>query len=74
MTSYASEYPSLPFDAEYKKFFENFYAASDTPDAHDKYVGFYTPDATLIMASKIVKGSQGPFHPILISRHHPRPQ
>jgi hypothetical protein len=61
MTSYASEYPPVPFDAAYKKFFEDFYATSDAPDAHSKYVEQFTPDATLIMASKKAKGSEGPF-------------
>ncbi|KAF1996495.1 hypothetical protein P154DRAFT_623115 [Amniculicola lignicola CBS 123094] len=58
MTSYGSEYPpSIGFDADYKKFFEEFYATSDDPPAHDKYVSFFTEDATLIMASKTGKGS-----------------
>jgi hypothetical protein len=60
MTSYISEYPSsIPFDAAYKKFFEDFYAISDTPDAHERYVDSFTKDATLIMASKQGKGSEG---------------
>ncbi|KAF2183212.1 hypothetical protein K469DRAFT_711185 [Zopfia rhizophila CBS 207.26] len=57
MCSYASEYPSsIPFDPAYKKFFEGFYATSDTPDAHEKYVDFFTEDATIIMASTRRKG------------------
>ncbi|KAF2738696.1 hypothetical protein EJ04DRAFT_541124 [Polyplosphaeria fusca] len=56
MTSYASDYPNVDFDAAYKKFFEDFYAISDTPDAHERYTEFFTKDATLIMASKQVKG------------------
>jgi hypothetical protein len=64
MTSYASEYPpSVAFDTDYKKFFEEFYATSDDPSAHDKYVSFFTEDATLIMASKTGKGSSGTFTP-----------
>lgn len=59
MSAYASEYPSVDFDAAYKKFFEEFYATSDTPDAHEKYIENFTDDATLIMASKKVKGSDG---------------
>jgi len=61
MTSYASEYPPIPFDAAYKKFFGEFYATSDTPDAHEKYVEQFTSDATLIMATKKAKGSKGVF-------------
>ncbi|KAF1360867.1 hypothetical protein EJ07DRAFT_154782 [Lizonia empirigonia] len=57
MSAYASEYPSVEFDAAYKQFFEEFYATSDTPDAHDKYVENFTKNATLVMASKRVKGS-----------------
>ncbi|EON63447.1 hypothetical protein W97_02675 [Coniosporium apollinis CBS 100218] len=56
MTSYTSDYPSTDFDADFKKFFEEFYATSDTPDAHDKYADSFTEDATLIMASKKAKG------------------
>lgn len=47
MTSHASDYPDLPFDPAYKKYFEDFYAITDTPDAHEKYVEFFTPDATV---------------------------
>jgi hypothetical protein len=58
--SYASEYPAeVDFDAAYKKFFEEFYEISDTPDAHDKYAEQFTEDATLIMASKKAKGLDG---------------
>ncbi|KAL6709289.1 hypothetical protein ACN47E_001696 [Coniothyrium glycines] len=57
MTGYASDYPPVEFDAEFKQFFEDFYATSDTPDAHDKYITYFTKDATLIMASKTAKGS-----------------
>ena len=59
MSAYASEYPSVEFDAAYKKFFEEFYATSDTPEAHEKYIENFTNDATLVMASKTVKGSDG---------------
>lgn len=69
MASYTSEYPSIPFDPAYKKFFEGFYATSDTPEAHDKYVDHFTKDATLIMASKKAKGSEGLQSPL--SLHKP---
>lgn len=59
MSAYASEYPSVKIDSSYKEFFEQFYATSDTPDAHEKYVENFTDDAILIMASKKVKGSDG---------------
>ncbi|KAF2092313.1 hypothetical protein K490DRAFT_70916 [Saccharata proteae CBS 121410] len=58
-SQYTSEYPKdIPFDAAYKRFFEEFYKMSDTPDANDKYPQFFTKDAVLIMASKRVEGSQ----------------
>lgn len=63
MSSYTSEYPSIPFDPAFKQFFEDFYAASDNPNAHDAYVQFYTKDATLIMASKKAQGSEGKSQP-----------
>ena len=59
MSTYASQYPAIEFDSAYKKFFEEFYATSDTPDAHEDYVQYFTKDATLIMASKKVVGSEG---------------
>lgn len=60
--SYASEYPAgIDFDPAYKKFFEDFYAVSDTPDVHENYADNFTDDATLIMASKTVKGRAGTF-------------
>jgi len=56
--SYTSEYPAeTNFNPAFKQFFESFYAISDTPDAHDNYVEQFTPDATLIMASRRCQGS-----------------
>jgi hypothetical protein len=63
MSSYTSEYPSIPFDPAFKKFFEDFYATSDDPDAHDAYVQHFTKDATLIMASKKGQGPEGDLPP-----------
>lgn len=59
MSLYASEYPSLNFSADFKEFFEDFYAITDDPEAHAKYVDQFTDDATLIMASKTAMGSSG---------------
>jgi hypothetical protein len=59
MSTYASQYPAVEIDPAYKRFFEEFYATSDTPDAHEDYVQYFTRDATLIMASKRVSGSEG---------------
>ncbi|KAF2712868.1 hypothetical protein K504DRAFT_397581 [Pleomassaria siparia CBS 279.74] len=57
MTSYASQYPpSVPFDPAFKTFFEDFYRISDDPEAHEIYADQFTPDATLVMASKRVQG------------------
>ncbi|KAJ4324642.1 hypothetical protein N0V94_001212 [Neodidymelliopsis sp. IMI 364377] len=57
MSAYTSEYPPVEFDAAFKSFFEEFYATSDTADAHEKYVENFTKDATLVMASKKAHGS-----------------
>jgi hypothetical protein len=60
MSTHTAQYPTgVEFDPAYKKFFEEFYATSDTPDAHEDYVQYFTRDATLIMASKKVVGSEG---------------
>ncbi|KAF1985230.1 hypothetical protein K402DRAFT_334814 [Aulographum hederae CBS 113979] len=54
--SYTSIYPSVGFNPTFKRFIEDFYRISDTPDAHDEYADQYASDATLIMASKSAKG------------------
>jgi len=59
-SQYTSDYPSsTEIYPAYKTFFEEFYQISDTPDAHEKYADQFTPNATLIMASKRVQGTQG---------------
>ena len=63
--SYTSSYPDLGIDRDYNRYFESFYEISDTPDAHEKYADQFTPDATLIMASKKVEGHSG-----MISTEH----
>ncbi|KAK7615119.1 hypothetical protein BKA81DRAFT_353612 [Phyllosticta paracitricarpa] len=77
--SYASEYPpGLQFDPDFKKFFEDFYAVSDTPDVHDEYVKNFTDGATLIMASRKAVGKEeilqlrkGLWERVSIRRHFP---
>lgn len=60
--SYKSEYPvGVQVDDGIKRFFEEFYKTSDTPDAHEKYSGSFTEDATLVMASKKGVGREGIF-------------
>jgi hypothetical protein len=60
MNSYVSRYPPvIEFDPAYRRFFENFYATSDTAEAHEEYVDYFTKDATLVMASKRVAGRKG---------------
>ncbi|KAI6781178.1 fungal specific transcription factor [Emericellopsis cladophorae] len=57
--SYKSEYPSgVHVDPEIKSFFENFYAISDTPGDHDKYVDQFAPDATFVLASNKSTGHE----------------
>jgi hypothetical protein len=58
MSNYRSE-TQLDLDPDFKSFFQDFYATSDTPDAHEHYVKYFTPDATLIMASKKAVGEDG---------------
>ena len=60
MSGYTSTYPSgLTVDPAIKKFFEDFYQISDTPNGHDKYADFVTDDGVIIMASKKVQGRSG---------------
>ncbi|KAH3947661.1 hypothetical protein HBI56_186760 [Parastagonospora nodorum] len=56
MSQYHFETPKLDLDPNFKTFFQDFYATSDTPDAHEHYAKYFTDDATLIMASKKVEG------------------
>jgi hypothetical protein len=58
MPSYTSQTPqSTPLKASHASFFQSFYAISDTPAAHEKYVDQFTADAKLIMASKHCSGA-----------------
>jgi hypothetical protein len=59
MSNYHFETPKLDLDPNFKTFFQDFYATSDTPDAHEHYAKYFTHDATLIMASKKVQGYDG---------------
>lgn len=59
MSQYTSQYPDVPVDSTLKKYFEEFYKTSDTPGADEQYANSFTEDATLIMASKTVKGKSG---------------
>ncbi|KAK3616363.1 hypothetical protein LTR56_026005 [Elasticomyces elasticus] len=57
MSQYSAEVPNDELvKPEIKSYYENFYAVSDTPDAHEKYASLFTKDARLIMASKGVSG------------------
>jgi hypothetical protein len=58
MANYMSE-TQLDLDPDFKSFFQDFYATSDTPAAHEHYVKYFTDDATLIMASRKAQGSEG---------------
>ena len=60
-SQYTPELPSIPIDPSIPQFFETFYQISDTPDAHDRYVEFFTDNATLIMASTKAVGKEGWF-------------
>ncbi|KAL5115397.1 hypothetical protein ACEQ8H_006697 [Pleosporales sp. CAS-2024a] len=56
MSNYHFETPSLDMDPKVQTFFQDFYAASDAPHAHEQYAQYFTHDATLILASKKVQG------------------
>jgi len=57
--TYKSTYSSnIQVDDRIKLFFEDFYRISDTPDAHERYVDFFTDDATFVLASKRGKGRE----------------
>lgn len=45
-------------------FLEAFYSTSDTESKHEEYVSSFTPDATLVMGSKVANGTDGtiPLH------------
>lgn len=60
MDQYESSYPPTPeVPSSLRLFFKTFYKISDTPEAHEKYVGCFTKDAVLVMASAKVEGSDG---------------
>ncbi|KAI1845949.1 hypothetical protein JX265_011155 [Neoarthrinium moseri] len=57
MSTYKAAYPAqVSVDPEVVRFFENFYAVSDTPGAHDVYVDQFTQDATFKLGSKTSQG------------------
>ena len=59
-SQYASAWPPhQQHDQAYVRFIEDFYRISDTPDVHDQWVDQYTPDATLVLASKKARGHEG---------------
>lgn len=58
-TTAPTELPSADKARAMVSFMEEFYATSDDPNAHDKYVASFTPDATMIMGPKVGKGSEG---------------
>lgn len=59
MSTYKGQAPSgsVELDPRIIPFFENFYAVSDNPDAHDEYVDAMTKDALFIMGTKKATGS-----------------
>lgn len=58
--SYESQYPDdTPVEPGIVKFFQNFYAVSDRPEALDEYVDLFEKDATFMLASKVSRGHDG---------------
>jgi hypothetical protein len=70
MSNYMSE-TQLDLDPDFKSFFQDFYATSDTPDAHEHYAKHFTDDATMILASKKVQGFKGHYLTYLTPHNHP---
>ncbi|KAH8886556.1 hypothetical protein GQ53DRAFT_727546 [Thozetella sp. PMI_491] len=56
-SAYTFEKPAVALDQGIYSFIEKFYSISDTPGEHDVYASQFTPDATLVMGSKRVKGT-----------------
>lgn len=55
--SYAAEFPAgIQVDESIKRYFEEFYKTSDTPDAHERYTDSFTKDATVVIGSKKAVG------------------
>ncbi|EFX03935.1 hypothetical protein CMQ_863 [Grosmannia clavigera kw1407] len=50
------------------QFFNDFYRISDTPEAHTEYCDMFSPDATFILASKTIVGSEADHTPEAILR------
>lgn len=67
MSGYTSTYPDLSVDPAIKKYFEEFYQISDTPNGHEKYADFITKDGKIIMASKTVQGRSGGYSHCLLT-------
>jgi hypothetical protein len=66
MSTYKGQTPSdPPSDPRIVAFFENFYAVSDNPSAHEEYAQSFTPDADFVMGTKKVAG----YDAILALRH-----
>lgn len=60
--TYASTYPSdIQVNPAVKKFFEDFYAISDTPGEHEVYVDQFVGDAVFVLGNKKVRGRDGEF-------------
>lgn len=59
MSQYKAQSPDTGIDPAVAQYYEAFYKISDTPDAHAEYSQQFTKDATLIMASKKVQGTEG---------------
>jgi hypothetical protein len=53
--------PIPPLHPSIGSFLSDFYRVSDSPDAHDDYVNFFTQDASFVMASKQARGHDGTF-------------
>lgn len=59
-----------PRGAALVAFMEDFYRTSDTESLHEKYVQYFTEDATLIMGPKEAKGASGTNTPLNLYEAH----
>jgi hypothetical protein len=58
MSMYTAQVPGdTHLDSSIPKYFEHFYAISDNPTAHEEYAAQFTPDATLVIASRRAQGT-----------------
>ncbi|KAI0098980.1 hypothetical protein F4776DRAFT_650212 [Hypoxylon sp. NC0597] len=77
--SYVAEFPSdCAVQERVKNFIARFYATSDDPSKNEEWVGYFSPDAVVIIGDKSAKGTenirrlrQGMWEQVETRRHKP---